>query len=105
MESTLSPIGQTINTCTIITTTPNELMEPIHNRMPAILQRDSEPDWLSADIPSREIKGLLTPFPAALMIYKSSNEGENIVFKDKDEISLKLKNTKCIGICDVVSSD
>jgi hypothetical protein len=25
--------------------------------------------------------------------------------KDKDKISLKLENTKCIGICDPVSSD
>ena len=67
-DSWLSPTGQTINTCTIITTTPNELMEPIHNRMPVILQQDTEPLWLSADIPSREVKGLLTPFPAEGMV-------------------------------------
>lgn len=37
--------------------------------------------------------------------HNSSNEGGNVISKDKDEISLKLENTKCIGICDVVSSD
>lgn len=42
---------------------------------------------------------------AASGIHKSSNEGENMISKDKDEISLKLENTKCIGICDPVSSD
>src|SRR5665648_1082206 len=42
---------------------------------------------------------------AASGIHKSSNEGGNMISKDKDEISLKLENTKCIGICDVVSSD
>lgn len=35
----------------------------------------------------------------------SSNEGENMISKDKDEISLKIENTKNIGIYDVVSSD
>lgn len=42
---------------------------------------------------------------AASGIHKSSNEGENMISKDKNEISLKLKNTKSIGIYDVISSD
>ncbi|KGP76889.1 hypothetical protein JT05_02025 [Desulfosporosinus sp. Tol-M] len=37
--------------------------------------------------------------------HNSSNEGGNMLSKDKDKISLKLENTKCIGICDPVSSD
>jgi L-cystine transport system substrate-binding protein len=37
--------------------------------------------------------------------HKSSNEGESMISKDKDEISFKLKNTKSIGIYDVISSD
>ena len=42
---------------------------------------------------------------AASGIHKSSNEGENMISKDRDEISLKLENTKSIGISDPVSSD
>ncbi|MHB8076725.1 MAG: hypothetical protein ACYDGZ_23560 [Desulfosporosinus fructosivorans] len=42
---------------------------------------------------------------AACGSYNSSNEGGNVISNDNDEISLKLENTKCIGICDVVSSD
>jgi putative SOS response-associated peptidase YedK len=34
---------------TIITTAPNSLMAPIHNRMPAILHRDEEELWLNPD--------------------------------------------------------
>ncbi|WP_042334468.1 SOS response-associated peptidase [Desulfosporosinus meridiei] len=68
-DSWLSPTGQTINSCAIITTTPNKLMEPIHNRMPVILPQGMESLWLdSGAIPSREVKGLLTPFPAEGMV-------------------------------------
>ena len=42
---------------------------------------------------------------AACGSHNSSNEGGNVISKDKDEISLKLENTKSIGIFDVVSSD
>jgi putative SOS response-associated peptidase YedK len=42
----ISPDGSPLRTCTIITTSPNPLMSPIHNRMPAILRRDDEADWL-----------------------------------------------------------
>jgi len=68
-DSWLSPTGQTINSCTIITTTPNELMEPIHNRMPVILPQGRESIWLESDVTSsHKNKGLLTPFPAELMV-------------------------------------
>ena len=45
-----SPIGEIVNSCTIITTTPNELMEPIHNRIPVILPREVEQVWLDQGI-------------------------------------------------------
>jgi Uncharacterized conserved protein len=68
-DSWLSPTGQTINSCTIITTTANKLMEPIHNRMPVILPQDMESLWLDERVTSsREVKGLLTPFPVENMV-------------------------------------
>ncbi|HBV85572.1 MAG TPA: hypothetical protein DEF42_02690 [Desulfosporosinus sp.] len=91
-DSWLSPTGQTINTCTVITTTPNELMEPIHNRMPVILQKDTEPLWLRADIPSREVKGLLTPFPAEGMIAYEVSSLVNSPRNDVPECVLPVSN-------------
>ena len=35
---------------TIITTEPNSLQKPIHNRMPAILAEEDEEKWLTADV-------------------------------------------------------
>jgi putative SOS response-associated peptidase YedK len=38
--------GEVVTSCTIITTTPNDLMATIHNRMPVILPRDQYAAWL-----------------------------------------------------------
>lgn len=61
--------GDIINSCSIITTTPNELMVGIHNRMPVILSRDAEQLWLNQGIvDSGFLKSLLLPYPAELMV-------------------------------------
>jgi putative SOS response-associated peptidase YedK len=54
-----------ITTCTVITTGPNELMEPIHNRMPVILHETDFSNWLAGDQPA----DLLKPFPSEEMKY------------------------------------
>jgi putative SOS response-associated peptidase YedK len=40
------PNGDSLETFTIITTEPNELMCPIHDRMPVMLRREDEEQWL-----------------------------------------------------------
>ncbi|MBO0781539.1 MAG: SOS response-associated peptidase [Ktedonobacteraceae bacterium] len=45
-----SPDGPVLRTCTIVTTDPNGLMAPIHNRMPAILAPEARDLWLDYDI-------------------------------------------------------
>ncbi len=48
----------------IITTEPNELMEKIHNRMPVILRREDEDDWLNPDITEpKKLEKILSPYP------------------------------------------
>lgn len=60
--------GELRPTFTIITTEPNELMAPIHNRMPVILQgREAEHAWLSDTLSLPDHQHLLQPFPAQLM--------------------------------------
>ena len=64
-ETWKSPDGQLVKSCTIITTTPNAVTEPIHNRMPVILTEDAESLWLdpsNSDI--SELRELLVPYPA-----------------------------------------
>lgn len=67
-ETWKSPEGETIHSCTIITTTPNALMESIHNRMPVILPRDAEAAWLDGSLEAPErLLPLLVPYSAKEM--------------------------------------
>lgn len=66
---TWQPAGDPpILSCTIITTTPNELMAEIHNRMPVILSPEVYEAWLDpAEQSPNQLNGLLRPYPAELM--------------------------------------
>ncbi|MEP6912049.1 MAG: SOS response-associated peptidase family protein, partial [bacterium] len=59
--------GVSITSCSIITTTPNELLTTIHDRMPAILPPEAQDAWLRSDTKPAELKRLLIPFPASAM--------------------------------------
>jgi len=58
-ETWKSPTDKLIRSCTIITTTPNKVMAPIHDRMPVILQPKIEEFWLTSKHDDLEI--LLKP--------------------------------------------
>ncbi len=60
--------GSVIESCTILTTDANELVEPIHNRMPLILDPADYDEWLSPTLQGGdELRHLLRPFPAQQM--------------------------------------
>ena len=56
-----------VASCTIITTNPNELLEPIHARMPVILPREHEAMWLSDGLSPEQICAFLKPYPGEQM--------------------------------------
>ena len=58
--------GEIIRTFTIITTSPNKLMENIHDRMPVILHREDEKRWVIPQ-PDPSLVELLKPYPAEMM--------------------------------------
>lgn len=62
------PDGSLLKTCTIITTEPNALLAPIHNRMPVILPPEAYEAWLHpGELLAEEVLPLLRPFDAARM--------------------------------------
>ncbi len=65
------PEGQWLETFTIITTNPNALMEPLHNRMPVIIAPKDYDRWLGVDddasIEERLPTDLLRPYPEEKM--------------------------------------
>jgi len=58
---------QVLETYTILTTDPNELMEPIHNRMPVILALKDYQRWLEPGEPTHLPVDLFRPYPAEEM--------------------------------------
>jgi putative SOS response-associated peptidase YedK len=56
-----------LETFTILTTDPNELMEPFHNRMPVILEPKDYDRWLDTGDPARPPVDLMRTYPAEKM--------------------------------------
>ncbi|HSH14362.1 MAG TPA: SOS response-associated peptidase [Desulfurivibrionaceae bacterium] len=69
-EQWISPEGSEIESCTLLTTEPNDLLAQVHNRMPVILSPADYARWLdpAAQHPG-EVQDLLRPYPAAAMSY------------------------------------
>lgn len=57
-----------LDSCTIITTEPNELAAPIHNRMPVILRPEDYASWLDPELTEPDaVQSLLRPYAADQM--------------------------------------
>lgn len=63
-EYWLAADGSEIDSCAILTTQPNELVRPLHNRMPAIIHKADFDAWLDPSAPLELLRHLLRPFPA-----------------------------------------
>jgi putative SOS response-associated peptidase YedK len=61
-----SPEGEEVRSCTIITCDANELVKPVHDRMPAMLSGDDLWLWLKQDRPG-DLLGMLKPYPVDQM--------------------------------------
>ena len=57
--------GEWIRSCTVITTEANDLMTPIHDRMPVIIGSENWEKWLGEEpVNDNELKTMLAPFPS-----------------------------------------
>ena len=86
------PDGGELQSCTILTTEANDLMEPIHNRMPVILAQEDWSDWLGSggdDPPAylAKLQHLFRPYdgkkmklrPVSNYVNSPANEGEQCI--------------------------
>jgi putative SOS response-associated peptidase YedK len=62
-------------TCTILTTSANEMMAPLHERMPVIIDRDAESDWLERAVFSPYPSDRMGAYPVGVWVNNARNEG------------------------------
>lgn len=82
---------QLVTTCAIITTAANELVGPLHDRMPAILQTESYEDWLRPNTDSDFLRNLLMPFPAWKMACHPVSSAVNYPENDNDQLITRME--------------
>jgi putative SOS response-associated peptidase YedK len=74
-------------TCTILTTGANEVVAPVHDRMPVLLERAAEATWLDVDAPLEALRPLLVPYDAravraaeaSLLVNSPDNDGPELL--------------------------
>jgi putative SOS response-associated peptidase YedK len=90
-DSWKSPAGETVNSCTVITTAPNQLLRSVHDRMPVILDPDDYDLWLDRGFTNvRDLSHVLSPYPAALMKSHPVGRGMGDVRKEGAECATPL---------------
>lgn len=67
-ECWVSPDGEPIETCTIITTSCNETLRPVHDRMPAIIGPADRRVWLDCGNPVAAVVPMLAPAADDLLV-------------------------------------
>ncbi len=77
--------GLPLETFTIITTAANSLLQPIHHRMPVILDESDHDAWLDTAVPVTVAWALLRPFPAERMtVRRVGTRVNSVAFDDPD---------------------
>ena len=82
--------GETQHTFLILTTSPNEVVEEVHDSMPVILNREQEKKWLDKYATESDLLNMLTPYPAELMLSYSVSSQVNSVQNDSPGIIRKI---------------
>jgi putative SOS response-associated peptidase YedK len=82
--------GDTVQTTTLITTAANDFMQPLHHRMPVILETDTADEWLSGSPEYLHGAAQRTPqlraWPVNRRVNNARNEGEELIDADGDII-------------------
>jgi putative SOS response-associated peptidase YedK len=84
--------GEIVESCTIITTAANEVLEPVHDRMPVILKPESYDLWLDEKERNTDrLQSLLIPFTAGEMAAHTVGKAVNSPSYDSPELIINSK--------------
>jgi putative SOS response-associated peptidase YedK len=76
------PGGAGVHSCALVTCEPNELVRPIHDRMPVILGREVEGTWISPDCDPAVLLDLLRPSREDMFTMREVSDAVNDVRED-----------------------
>ncbi len=94
-ETWKSEDDKIITSCTIITTRPNEIVQPLHNRMPVILGPDKREMWLDKTIQDpMELMPLLKPYDAKEMVSHEVSDKVNSTKYNRPDCIKPVKSFK-----------
>jgi len=82
--------GEWQRTFTIVTTEANTLMEPVHNRMPVILEDQAIDEWLFPETEAARLRELLRPAREDLLIATPVSQRVNSVKNDDPECLIEV---------------
>jgi putative SOS response-associated peptidase YedK len=82
--------GESLHTFLILTTTPNEVVEEVNDRMPVIIDRSQEKKWLDKYTSETELLAMLKPFPADFMVSYTVSSLVNSLQNDSPGIIRKI---------------
>jgi len=81
------PAGEEVLSFTILTTAANDLMAPIHDRMPVVLSREDEEKWVrSSPLEDGELERMARPYPSSQMEAYPVSRAVNDLTKDSEEL-------------------
>ncbi len=88
-DKTAGPDAPWLHSCTVVTTSANATMEPVHDRMPVMLPATAWDEWLDPDNSNvEELQRLLVPAPDNLLtMHKVSTEVNNVRNKGEELIA------------------
>ena len=85
--------GELLETCTIITTEANEVLKPVHERMPVILKANDYEQWLDTKENNADrLQKLLVPYPAKEMDSHAVSTGINYPDADSPDLITPLNS-------------
>jgi len=97
-ESWDDPTGKPLETCSILTTTPNAITAPVHDRVPVILDPQCYELWLDPGLTETiVVSEFLKPFDARLMTCFPVSSRVNRPDNDDVECSSPVETTQSQG--------
>jgi putative SOS response-associated peptidase YedK len=100
--------GEIMNTFTVITTDANELVAPIHDRMPVILHQEDERKWIGSDLKQEEIAAMMKPietsmievYPVSDRVNSPVNDDESLLLPVREETTGKINHNPQTNLFD-----